>query len=309
MIARPFRRRGAPVRLSYGTGKDDIPLGRGGPDGYLAWILAPIIYLAALALAITIVASDALLQWDVGLSGDLTVQVPTGADEAETRRIVEDVVATLASAEGIAGVDVLSAEERARLLEPWLGDAGVVAELDLPVVIDVTASDRDLLDLIGLTLRLEGIDAGITVDDHGAWLNQVLGLAETVMVIALFTLGVVLFAAIAALVFATAASLAIHWHTISLLHLMGASDGFIARQFQRHMVLHTAKGTAAGLVLAALTLLLFDWITGGIPAVLLNLPTLGLAGWLMILALLPIAVVLAFLTARITVMTTLARLP
>lgn len=302
-------RRGGTVRLTYGGRNDDIPLGRAGPDRYLAWILAPITFLAALALAVAIVSSDALLRWDVGLSGELTVQVPIAETAEQSQRVVDDVVATLASAPGIAAVRVLPPQDRSALLEPWLGNADILSELDLPVVIDVTPSDRDLLDLIGLTLRLEAIDPGITVDDHGAWLEQVLGLTETVLVIALFTLGIVLFAAVVAMVFATAAGLGVHRQTIYLLHLMGATDGFIARQFQRHMLMLSLKGSATGLIVAMATLALFDWIAGSVPAVLLNLPTLSLTGWVMILALLPVTLAMAFIAARVTVMMTLSRMP
>jgi cell division transport system permease protein len=115
-------------------------------------------------------------------------------------------------------------------------------------------------------------------------------------------------------IFTTRAGLAVHHDVIELLHLMGARDLYIARQFEREAMRLGFSGGVGGLGLAGLTL----WGLGHAAAAtnVLGeeaklLPDLSLVLWQWaVLILLPLAAgFAAMLTARLTVMRALARMP
>jgi cell division transport system permease protein len=116
-------------------------------------------------------------------------------------------------------------------------------------------------------------------------------------------------AAIATVIFITRTGLSLHQEVISLLHVIGAQDSYIAKQFQEQALGLGLKGGIIGFVLAALTIGALTWLGGRLGSQLLPPLTLGLAQWA-VLAVLPLAVALVGMaTARVTVMRTLARLP
>jgi len=99
-----------------------------------------------------------------------------------------------------------------------------------------------------------------------------------------------------------------------VLHLIGARDGYIARQFERHALRLGLKGGVAGLALAILTLVGIAAAAtqvGALDDAVRVLPALSAPAveWVLLL-LLPIAAgLVAMLTARITVLRALKRLP
>ncbi|MEQ9815414.1 MAG: FtsX-like permease family protein [Azospirillaceae bacterium] len=287
----------------------DIPLGRRGADRFLPYVLGAITFLGALMLVVAIVAVESLRVWDTGLTGTLTVQVPSLEDTDRTAARVARAVRVLEEADGVVAVRALSAAESVALVEPWLGDAEILAELMLPILIDVELADDGGVDTIALAIALEEIDPGIQIDDHGDWVNRVLGLAQAIAGIALVSVGIVALALIAAIVFATRSGIAAHRHTISMLHLMGAPDGFVARQFQRHMALISLRGLVMGVVLALLALAGIAWAAADVPALVVSIDPLAWTNVVAVALIVPVGFVIALVAARVTVMRTLARMP
>ncbi len=62
-------------------------------------------------------------------------------------------------------------------------------------------------------------------------------------------------------VFATQAAMAGNKDVVSVLHFVGAEDGFIAREFQRHFLMLGLKGGVSGGVAAILAFLTVDMLT------------------------------------------------
>ena len=306
MTARPAGRSRTNDRKA-GRGLD-IPLGTGGPDRFLAWLLAPMTYLAILAVAVALLVGDLLTHWDNAAAGVISVQVPPIGDRIATTARVGQIMDIIEEVDGVASVRALPPDETAELLEPWLGDAAILAELSLPVMLDVRADGPEAVDIAALTATMHEIDVEITVDDHGVWLDQILGAAETVGAIALASLGLVALAILASIVLAARAGFAIHRQTINILHLMGATDRYIARQFQRRMLSLTLRGALAGLVIAAITLIAVHYLVGPVRVPLTHAPTLGPLDWVLLCLVVPITVGVGWAVSRLTILASLSRL-
>ena len=293
---------------------NDIPLRRDGSVRLLPWLIAPMVYLAALALAGMLALHGVLAGWDRGLAGTMTVELPAARDAAGGDAAVAKILALLRTTPGVTSATPLDRAAEGKLLEPWLGTAVTPDELQLPRLIDLRIASGTRLDLGALRARLAATLPGTVLDDHRRWLDRLYGLALSVEATGLAVVAMVGLAAVLTVVFTTRAGLAVHHDVIELLHLMGARDLYIARQFEREAMRLGFSGGIAGLALAALTL----WglghaaaATGVLGEEAQLLPDLSLVIWQgAALALLPVAAgVAAMLTARLTVMRALARMP
>jgi cell division transport system permease protein len=290
-----------------------LPLDGDGSARFLPWLIGLMVFLAALATGAGFAIDSALIRWDDGLRGTLTVQLPQpigGGPLAGAS--VDGALALLRGTAGITGATALDPQAEAGLLQPWLGDSVEAGQLPLPVLIDVQHSEAVALDLPDLTRRLAAIVPGASVETHGAWLEQLFRVAELIEIgaaIVVLLIGVV---AVITVIFTTRTGLMIHAPIVDLLHLMGATDGYIARQFQWHAFGLGVRGGAIGLVLALLAfgaLRLAAEQGGAAIADLapgLRLPVLA---WVLVGALPLVMGLVGLVTARVTVLRTLARMP
>ena len=296
--------------------RSEVPLERDASGRFLPWIVAIMVYLAALALTCALVMNKMVLRWETGLSGRITVHIPAAEGEqageqaapgeAEAARAA---VGALRGTPGVREVEILGAEEVARLLEPWLGPDTADQDLPLPTLIAVMIDVADPPDLGRLKTAVEAAAPGAVVDDHQAWLGQLRDLARTLGLVAGLVVLLVGACAIFMIVFATRAGLAVHGHVIELLHLIGAQDAYVAHQFQAHALKLALRGGAIGFILAGLTVFLVGRLLSRATETLLPEVSLLPVEW-SALAVLPLAVaLLAMLTARLTVLRTLGRLP
>ena len=289
----------------------DLPLAEDSTGRFLVWIMAVMVYLAILALAGAMVLAGMAGRWENGLTGRLTVQISAQPDEAGATPLAQRTEVALALLRGTPGViraEAVTAAGARKLLEPWLG-AALPDDLPLPALIVVEIGPESRLDVAALAGRLATAVVGARLDNHAAWLADLRMLAHTAQLVALAVVLLVGGAAVAAVVFAVRTGLAIHSPVVELLHIMGATDGYVARQFQTHVQGLALRGGVAGLVLGLVTLAGLHTATGDASAGLLPDMALTAGQWLALLAVPLVATVLAVLTARWTVRRVLAALP
>ncbi len=297
--------------------RGDLPLDRDPTGRFLPWLVALMVYLAALALVCAMVMSKMVERWDTGLSGSITVQIPpkqgTPGDPAEAGTAadasLDAVIEILLATPGVISAEVLEPDEIVRLLEPWLGAGASYGDLPLPELIAVGIDPSAVPDLEKLSQRLARAAPGTILDDHQSWLGQLLDLARSIELVAVLVVVLVGASAVTMVVFATRMGLAIHGRVIELLHLIGAQDSYVAREFEMHSLKLALRGGVFGLALAVITVVLVERLFARMEAALL--PDLALVpGEWAVLALLPLVVAgIAMLTARLTVLGTLGRMP
>jgi len=289
-----------------------IPFGRDGSSRFLPALTLLMVFLAGLALAAVMDLERTLARWDQSLTGTLTVELPaaTGAGD----KSLDAALAVLHAARGIQSATPIDRAATAKLVEPWLGAALSPADLELPRLIDVRLTSNGHADLAALRAKLAAAAPGATLDDHQLWLDSLARFARSAEITAIAILVLIGGVAVMSVAFATRTGLAVHRDIIELLHLMGAHDAYVARQFERQALRLALIGGVAGLVLAAAALLALSQATNAVSLLgdsVMLLPPLHLRGWnWAVLAVLPIvAGLVAMTTARLTVLATLRRLP
>lgn len=290
--------------------RSDLPFDHDATAAFLPAMIAMMVFLATLALSGAMVLDNLLDRWNRDIKGTLTVQVvPTeGSNAKATEARIEKTIRILEETPGVLRARALSERELAALIEPWLGSTDLIADLPLPHLIDVTVSDAQPPDLGALSARLKKEIPGASVDDHRVWLSRVIRLADGLEMLARSIMALVALAAAVAVVYATRAGLAIHRTSIEILHLVGARDGYIARQYALRALWLGTQGAAIGFGLATPVLIGLGAMAKTLQGGLLAEVSFGAAHWV-VLASVPLgAALLATAAAFLTVLRTLTRM-
>lgn len=235
----------------------------------------------------------------------MTIQVK-GVDEAEIDARLEEAKEILSSFTGVETFKILNSDDAAKLLEPWLGKGNADA-LNVPALIEVKLTDEGRTDLSVLSQRLQSISPGLVLDDHGGWNDRLADAARSGQALAFAVFALIMGAACAISIFAARAGLSTNQEVVSLLHLVGATDDFIANQVQRRFTVIGLRGSMLGLVAAIFLLALFSLATRARGGDGFLLPGLVIGPDLVLpLLLVPIAICLVTaVAARFTVLRTL----
>ena len=303
MLAKLFDRAG---RLVPGESARILPQARiGGP---MPWVIAIMVALtiiaAAAALALDNVAENARAE----IAGGLTVQVVEGAP-AERERQTAAALAFLENHPDVVEVREVPPEELSQLLEPWLGAGGVEDDaMATPSLIDARIDgDVTAATLRDMRARLEAVAPAAQLDAQANWLGPVFDALSSLKLLALGLVALLAVTAAAAVWLAARTALGSNRDTIDVIHHLGGTDSQIAAIFQRSVGIDAAIGGLAGLLLglAAITVLGAQFAALG--SGLVAGGGLRLIDWGLLLSVPVIALVLAMITARVTVLAVLRR--
>lgn len=292
----------------------DLPLKNDASSRFVPMLVAPMVFLCAVALAGIFILHGLIGRWDRDVAGTLTVEIAAAPGEAQesaerTRASVEQAEQILNAFPGVTNAHALNQDQLVALLAPWLGNPDLLKELPLPALIDVTTNPDHPPDLSLLSEKLAKAIPGASLDDHRVWLSRLISLSRSIEWLAVGIVILITCVTSATVFFATRTGMSIHHEVIEVLHLIGAPDDYIARQFADRAFVLGLKGGLLGFavtvpVMAGIALSARH-LQGGFLAEL----SVPLSGWAVIVLLPPLAALLAMITARLTVHRTLARLP
>jgi cell division transport system permease protein len=159
---------------------------------------------------------------------------------------VTAAAAVMRQAPGIADVRPYTRKESAELVEPWLGSGITLGDLPIPRIIVAKLVPGGAANFADLRKALAAQVPGATLDDHRGWIDRMRTMAETAVATGMVILALVIAVTVLSVTFATRGAMATNRPTIEVLHYVGATDGFVAGQFQRHFLVLGLKGGAIG---------------------------------------------------------------
>jgi cell division transport system permease protein len=309
----PFREK--KLGKADGRRRYDLPLNKGSGAGFLVLLIGLMTFLGVLALAATFTLAAMTERWSSGLQDRATVEVSAQGSDGKllTSPEIKDAVARidglLKAHPAIRDTHILSDQEIQDLVKPWLGDNLLIDNVPLPGLISVDLKQSDPETMAALSHAIRDAAPTARLDTHESWLEDLLrftGALQFAAAVLALVIGVTAVTAVAA---AVKARLAVHSNDVELLHLMGASDSYIARQFQRHSMVLALRGALAGTVAGVIVLGVIGWMSGRMNVNLLPDFTLSPIQMGSIACLPFAAMLLAILAARHTVLRTLSRMP
>ena len=245
----------APARSSRQADKLKAPIVPAGSvtGRSLTLVISIMCFFACLTAGAVYMMNQSASAWLRDIASEVTVQVEA-REKAESERLVGDVVSYLSRQPGVRTTRALGLDESAKLLEPWLGKSDALKALPLPRLIALELDRNEPPDLTALKATLSSQFKGVSLDDHRHWQRQIRTVTRSFALGGLAILILVGAATTAIIVSATRSAMASNREIVEVLHLVGATDRFIAREFEKHFL---TLGIRAGLVGAISAIIIF----------------------------------------------------
>ncbi len=279
------------------------------PEGRLAgpmpWVVAIMTFLTVLAAGAGLAMGKAASGLGTQLAGKLTIQIVEANPDLRDRH-AQAVLAELQRLQIVVDADRVDEGRMRALLAPWLGAGGLDADMPIPALIDVTLRSTEPRAIAEVAAAVQTVAPLARVDAHEQWLRPLQGLLTTLRWLSLSLVALMATTMAAAVVLAARSALVTHRATIDIMHLMGATDGQVARLFQRRAAIDALFGSILGSICGALVILGLGGRVAAVGAALLDAGGLGFSGWFVITCLSPAAVLVSVLSARVTIMRALA---
>lgn len=273
----------------------------------LMLLIAIMTFLSAVTLGGVVMVQKSAIAWSADVGREVTIQIrPIQGESMEAG--LRSAIALASSTAGVSGARELSLEESEALLEPWLGTGLDLSAIEIPRLVIVQLSDPVDADLETLERNLASVP-GASLDTHAAWRQQLNTMAGTIVVSGLLVLALIAVATVLAIIFATRGTMASNREIVDVLHFIGASNRFIAGEFQSRFL---AIGMRGGLIGGGASILFF--ILVGLAAgsvlpqaasaqveILFGRFVLGADGLIGIVAVVLVIAALTAITSRLTV--------
>jgi cell division transport system permease protein len=275
----------------------------------LTVVIAIMSFLACLTLGAVYMVNQSANAWVNDISSEITIELdPVNAADIEKKMTL--VALFLAKQKGVTRVKPLSAEDSAKLLEPWLGQSSALQALPIPRLIAVEIDRSNPPDIQVIKTALTQNFEGVTLDDHRRWQAEIKTLTRSAALAGLAVLSLVAVATIAVIISATRSAMASNREIIEVLHFVGANERFISREFERHFLGLGVRAGLMGAVAAAIAFLLLPFmmqVLGGGPVTaaetqrLIGSGELDLKGYLLCVLVVVVVASLCMITSRLGV--------
>ena len=269
--------------------------------GPIPWVIAILIALVVLAAAGGLALRNLATSASAGLSAAVSVQVIEPNPDLRPARGAE-AAKLLSGIEGVSSVRVVPDAELVAMLEPWLGEGATSGDVPIPALIDVEFSRKaGPAEIARIEAALKDKVPGARVDAQGDFLRPVNDALAALQWLALGLAVLVALATAAAVWLAARNAFAGARDTVEIMHLLGASRRQITAVFLRDVLREAAAGALMGAGLGVAAVWLLGQQFAALGSGMVSGGGLMLADWLVIGAIPVAGVLLAMVTARITI--------
>ncbi len=272
----------------------------------LMLLIAIMTFLSAVTLGSVVLVQKSAIAWSVDVGREVTIQIrPVSGQVMDSNLRI--AVGLAEATPGVASARALTIEESQKLLEPWLGSGLDLSAIEIPRLVIVQLADPAHADVEKLGRDLQVVP-GASLDTHAAWRQQLNTMAGTIVVSGLLVLALIVVATVLAVIFATRGTMASNREIVDVLHFIGASNSFIAGEFQGRFLSIGLRGGLVGGIAAILFFVLIGVAVGNLSdeataqlGVLFGRFALGFDGIIGIAAMVPVIAALTAITSRLTV--------
>lgn len=273
----------------------------------LVLLIAIMTFLSGVTLGGVVLVQKSAIAWSSDVGREVTIQIrPMEGEVMESN--LRTAVALAEQTPGVSSARALTLEESQKLLEPWLGTGLDLSAIEIPRLVVVQLGDPAEADIPKLERDLATVK-GASLDTHAAWRQQLNTMAGTIVVSGLLVLTLIVVATVLAIIFATRGTMASNREIVDVLHFIGASNSFIAGEFQGRFLSIGFRGGIVGGLGAIIFFILVSFGAGSvIPAeanqqlgILFGRFALGIDGIIGIAAVVPVIAALTAITSRLTV--------
>lgn len=288
----------------------ELPLKTDSANLFLEIMSVISVFLFTITLVGFFMVNSLVSNWDRGIVNGFTVQILSddniSSEDNDTR--VNKVLSFFENLSLVEKVSVVSDKQISKLMSPWLGNNVEIANLPMPKLIDVRLKASSMADFDKIAKDLHKLAPYCSINSHQTWLNKLIVFAKSVKMLALCILLMVLFISLFSIFYATKTSLGIYKNIIEILHVMGATDDYIAKQYARRGFFIGLISGIVGVAFASLSLWLISNVGSALKGGIFDKATLEFYDFLYIASLPMFTALIAMFTSYYTVKKVLGKI-
>ncbi len=286
----------------------ELPLKEDRANFFLQISTAISVFLFSIALAAYFMISSVICSWNSHIIDGLTVQIMPQEEgqsaEEEVLRIGK-VVHFFENLPAVTKVIEINEKQIKRLVSPWLGTNTDIDSLPMPKLLDVRLKNGKTFNFEKTAQELHEIAPYATIDNHGLWLKKLIKSASSLKTLSVFVLLLILIASVFSIIYAVQTSLKVHGEIIEILHIMGATDDYIAKQYALRGLIVGFTASLIGMLLSLICLYVISYLSSGLETGLLGSANLAVVDWFVLASVPLFAAILAMITSYCCVKHTL----
>lgn len=219
--------------------KHEIPTEDDDTSAFVSVLTSIYMYLFVVVLAIFMAINSMAGNWEKDITGSITVQITPIEDDnkhidtAKTQEQQNKVLQFMEKISGVESVRILDEQTVQKLMAPWIGSKVDLSTLPIPQLLDVRLKPNAELNYDEITRGLKLLTANASIDNHRLWLNRLIKFATSLKTVALAILLMVVAICAFSIYYSARTSLNININSIEILHIVGAKDEYIAKQYAK----------------------------------------------------------------------------
>ncbi len=219
--------------------KHEIPTEDDDTAAFVSVLTSIYMYLFVVVLAIFMAINSMAGNWEKDITGSITVQITPIEDDnkhidtTKTQEQQNKVLQFMEKISGVESVRILDEQTVQKLMAPWIGNKVDLSTLPIPQLLDVRLKPNAELNYDEITRGLKLLTANASIDNHRLWLNRLIKFATSLKTVALAILLMVVAICAFSIYYSARTSLNININSIEILHIVGAKDEYIAKQYAK----------------------------------------------------------------------------
>lgn len=228
--------------------KTDIAFKSDINKSFLPFVTAFMVFIASIIFATSLIGNSFTNDWNKYLKNNVSIQVLPDFKAKHLEKDIElrikNIINILKTTPGIKSYSVMDKTETENLIKPWIEN--FPNDLILPRIINIEISPIIPFDAKKLITELEAYSKNIKFETYSDWMYEIQSSITAVQILLGLIVIIILITVAITISYATRSGLNINKKVINIMHMVGATDDYISKEFSKQMMKLALIGGSVG---------------------------------------------------------------
>ena len=228
--------------------KTDIAFKSDINKSFLPFVTAFMVFIASIIFATSLIGNSFTNDWNKYLKNNVSIQVLPDFKAKHLEKDIElrikNIINILKITPGIKSYSVMDKTETENLIKPWVEN--FPNDLILPRIINIEISPIIPFDAKKLITELEAYSKNIKFETYSDWMYEIQSSITAVQILLGLIVIIILITVAITISYATRSGLNINKKVINIMHMVGATNDYISKEFSKQMMKLALIGGSVG---------------------------------------------------------------
>ena len=228
--------------------KTDIAFKSDINKSFLPFVTAFMVFIASIIFATSLIGNNFTNDWNKYLKNNVSIQVLPDFKAKHLEKDIElrikNIINILKITPGIKSYSVMDKTETENLIKPWIEN--FPNDLILPRIINIEISPIIPFDAKKLITELEIYSKNIKFETYSDWMYEIQSSITAVQILLGLIVIIILITVAITISYATRSGLNINKKVINIMHMVGATNDYISKEFSKQMMKLALIGGSVG---------------------------------------------------------------